>query len=90
MIELLRTFAALALVSGVLMSLLPEGSIKRTAGMAVGLMMLLCWLEGLGGLISLPADAALPPSALTGTGLTLDDAMTDANTRLQDILEAAP
>lgn len=89
MTALLRSFAALALVSGVIMSLLPEGSIKRTAAMTVGLLMLLCWLEGLQGLLPLP-EGTPPDSLLTGSGMTLASASAAARESMQAIWEATP
>ena len=44
MMELLTTFAAFSMAGTVLLSLLPEGGIKRTAGLAVGLLTLMCWV----------------------------------------------
>ena len=41
MLQLLSGFAALSLLSGTLMALLPQGSLRRTAAMVTGLMMLL-------------------------------------------------
>ena len=41
MMDLLETFSALALISGLMNAVLPEGSLRRTAAMAAGLLMLL-------------------------------------------------
>ena len=74
MLQLLSGFAALSLLSGTLMALLPQGSLRRTAAMVTGLMMLLYWSGGLQqllGSISLTSDTPAP--LLTGTGLTLPD-----------------
>ena len=90
MTALLRSFASLALVSGVIMSLLPEGSIKRTAAMTVGLLMLLCWLEGLQGLLPLPEGTLPPYSPLSGTGMTLASASAAARESMQALWEATP
>lgn len=81
MMRLLHGFAALSLVSGALMALLPDRPIRRTATMVVGLMMLMWWAEGLTALWdSLPA-ASVPTIAtpLTSTGLNMSDA--EASTR---------
>ena len=71
---LLKTFATLALISGALLVLLPEGSLRRTAALVMGLLLTLCWAEGLIGLISLislPQDGVLPDTALAPTGTTV-------------------
>lgn len=77
MLELLRAFAGLTLLSGALLSLIPQGSLRRAAGMAVGLMMLMLWSQGLQELgLSMPgaiaADTPSPPAVLqpSGTGLS--------------------
>ena len=76
MMQLLHGFAALSLVSGALMALLPDRPIRRTATMVVGLMMLMWWAEGLSTLWSnFPsASATAVSSALTATGLQLKEA----------------
>ncbi len=74
LIELLHTFAALSLCGSVLLHLLPGGGLRRTAGMAMGLLTLLCWLKGL--LSLLPEDFAspLPDTALTHSAATVEAA----------------
>ncbi|MCH5286740.1 MAG: hypothetical protein J1E43_04910 [Christensenellaceae bacterium] len=68
---LLKTFATLALISGALLVLLPDGSLRRTAALVMGLLLTLCWAEGLISLISLPQGGALPDTALAPTGTTV-------------------
>lgn len=87
MMHLLTTFAALSMAGTVLLSLLPEGGMKRTASLAVGLLTLLCWAEGVAGLLEIDLAAELPATALTATALTLEDASADAVAALQ---EASP
>ena len=60
MMQTIATFAALSMAGTIVLSLLPEGGIKRTAAMAVGLVTLMCWAEGIAGLFGLenPKDAA--------------------------------
>ena len=87
MMPLLTTFAALSMAGTVLLSLLPEGGMKRTASLAVGLLTLLCWAEGVAGLLEIDLAAELPSTALTATALTLEDASADAVAALQ---EASP
>lgn len=75
MMQLLAGFAALSMISGALMTLLPEGSLRHTASMAVGLIMLLYWAQGLQELCdALPALSALPSTALTASGVSLTQA----------------
>lgn len=93
MMELLKRFAALALVSGVLLTLLPEGSLRRTASMTIGLLMLLCWAEGISSLlaeVSLLPAGALAPSLLTQTGLDLTESAAAASDALQAMMEDSP
>ena len=69
---LLKAFAAMALLASALLMLLPEGSLRRTAALVMGLMLTLCWAEGLLALLRLPEGGALPDSALVPTGATLE------------------
>ena len=90
MMELLTTFAAFSMAGTVLLSLLPEGGIKRTASLAVGLLTLMCWVEGLAGLLAnvLPdtqAGALLIPSAVS-----VDSAAQEASSLLQNMWEVSP
>ena len=87
MMPLLTTFAALSMAGTVLLSLLPEGGMKRTASLAVGLLTLLCWAEGVAGLLEIDLAADLPATVLTATAVTLEDASTGAVAALQ---EASP
>ena len=65
MLTLLHRFAALTLTLAVLTWLLPEGSVRRTAMLAAGLMAALCFLEGVQGLLQLPEAPAAPATVLT-------------------------
>lgn len=73
MMRLLGGFAALSLISGALTALLPEGSLRRTAAMAIGLMMLIYWASGLEEMAKALPEALLlqPKAALSSTGLSL-------------------
>ena len=84
MMHLLTTFAALSMAGTVLLSLLPEGGMKRTAGLAVGLLAILCWAEGIAGLLEIDLRADFPPTVLSSTAVTLDGASLDALTALQE------
>ena len=74
---LLKTFATLALISGALLALLPEGSLRRTAALVMGLLLTLCWAQGLLGLIQLPQGGELPDTVLSSTGVTLPQIVGD-------------
>lgn len=87
MLSLLNQFAALSLTSGMLMTLIPEGSMRKTAGMVVGLLILLCWSEGITALVNQAAaiDSPAPPdTALSATSFNAEVAWADA---AQDILQ---
>ena len=75
---LLKTFATMALMASALLMLLPEGSLRRTAALAMGLLLTLCWAEGLTGLLSLPEGDALPDTPLSVTGMSVRTAEEDA------------
>lgn len=64
---LLKTFATMALLSGALLMLLPEGSLRKTAALVMGLLLTLCWVEGLLALFRLPIGGAYPDTVLTAT-----------------------
>ncbi len=44
--EVIQAFAALSLCCGAALMLLPDGSVKRTAALAMGMMLSLLWLQG--------------------------------------------
>ena len=90
MMQLIMRFAAFSLASGVLMTLLPEGSLRRTASMALGLMLLMMWAEGLPKVLSLPVALTRPASALVPTASTLDAAEQAAADMILSRWEAAP
>lgn len=87
MMHLLTTFAALSMAGTVLLSLLPDGGMKRTAGLAVGLLTILCWAEGIAQLLEIDLEADIPTAVLSPTAVTLDETAIDALAALQ---EAAP
>lgn len=92
MLSLLNQFAALSLAAGMLMTLIPEGSMRKTAGMAVGLMMLLCWSEGVSVLLRQVAgiDLPAPPeTALSATGFSAHTAWSAAAHDMLQQMEAA-
>ena len=74
MFELLTGFAALSVLAGMLTALLPEGSLRRTACMVVGLLMLMYWYDGLQTLTGLfPGFSGAPSPILAPTGISLPD-----------------
>lgn len=74
---LLKTFATLALISSALLVLLPEGSLRRTAALVMGLLLTLCWAQGLLGLIQLPLGGDMPDTVLSSTGVTVQQIADD-------------
>lgn len=86
----LATFAALSMVGTVLLSLLPEGGIKRTAGMAVGLLTLMCWAEGIGALLGIELALSPPSTALVPTSVTVESASAQAAEALYSAGEDTP
>lgn len=88
--RLLTTFAALAMAGTVILSLLPEGGIKRTAGMAVGLLTLMCWAEGIAALLGIDLSAETPATALVPTAVSVQAAEAEASAVLADLWEDAP
>ena len=69
--SLLKTFATLALISSALLVLLPDGSLRRTAALVMGLLLTLCWAQGLMAFLQLPEGGGAPDTALTPTGVTV-------------------
>lgn len=65
--DLLHTFAALAMIASAIAALLPEGSLRRTAALAIGLTVTLCWVQGLRQVIARPALPDAPNTALAAS-----------------------
>ena len=81
MIQTITAFAALSMAGTILLSLIPEGGIRRTAAMTIGLLTLVCWAEGIAGLLGLDIDVHLPPTPLVNTAISLpqtESAVADA------------
>ena len=89
MMSTLLTFAALSMAGTVVLSLLPEGGIKRSAGMAMGLLTLMCWAQGIASLLHIDLAAAAPDTILSPTAITVESAAQDAAAALAS-QEAAP
>ncbi len=88
--RILQSFAALSLASGAMMALLPEGSLRKTAGMVVGLLMLLCWAEGIAELLGHPIDPSLPATILAPTAADVEQTAQAALALLHGRGEALP
>ena len=89
-LNLLTNFAALSLCGTVVLSLLPEGGMKRTAGMAVGLLTLLCWAEGVAALLGLDFTLEAPATALAPTSVSVAEASAQAAATLSSQWEENP
>lgn len=90
MLKMLSAFAALSLCGTVVLSLLPEGGLKRTASMAVGLLTLLCWAQGVSVLLKIDLPAAPPSTPLTPTAYSMDAASAAASAALSSQWEVLP
>lgn len=64
----LHPFITLTLCCGVALSLLPEGGLRRTAALVLGVTMTLCWMDSIAGLLHWPELALSPATALVETG----------------------
>lgn len=90
MMQLLTTFASLSIIGTVLLTLIPSGSIRRTAAMAVGLLTLLCWAEGVCALLGIELSPAAPAGILVPTDTSVEDASSHALSALSAQWEATP
>ena len=73
MLTLLHRFAALTLVLGAIRTLLPDGTLRRTAMMCAGLIAALCWLDCLNTVLDLPESPLEAASVLTATDTSAGD-----------------
>ena len=74
MLQLMAGFAALSMISSLLTNLMPEGSLRHAASMAIGLVMLLFWAQGLQDIwADLPTLPRVPSTVLTASGVSLPD-----------------
>ena len=90
MLDTLATFAALSMAGTVILSLLPDGGLKRSAGLAIGLLMILCWAEGISGMLDIPFTAKAPAEILIPTSVNIEGAATEATMMLAHQWEALP
>ena len=66
----LHPFIAFSLCCGIVLSLLPQRSLRRTAALVLGLMLTICWAESLAGLVRFPAITQAASSMLAPSGYT--------------------
>ena len=85
LMQLLTTFAVLSMAGTVLLSLLPENGMKRTAGLAVGLLTILCWAEGIAHLLEISLDADFPASVFSASNVTQSGTAFDDLTALEGV-----
>lgn len=88
--ELLTRFAAFSLACGALMTLLPEGTIRRTARLVTGLMILVLWAEGLQGILSGAESNDIPRTILTPSASGLEERSAQAAADLARRMEELP
>lgn len=90
MLETLASFAALSMAGTVLLSLLPDGGVRRTAAMVIGLITLMCWAKDILGLLGWEMPRESASSALSSTAVTLQDIQEDSVSALSARWEASP
>lgn len=90
MLESLTTFAALSMAGTVILSLLPDGGVKRTAGMVLGLLTLLCWAEGIASLLGFSFSGNNPGTSLVPTAVSVEYAFEEAAEALAERWEGTP
>lgn len=90
MMQTLASFAALSMAGTVLLSLLPDGGLRRTAAMVIGLMTLMCWAEDILALFGRELPTVTASGALSPTSLTLQSMEEDALSAVSARWEASP
>lgn len=65
--SMLFTFAGLSMCVSAVCTLLPGGSLKKTASLVLSLTLLVFWLDTVSSSWSLPELAELPVTVLSGT-----------------------
>lgn len=73
LIEAIHTFAALALACGVVGTLLPEGALKKTAALVMGLLLTLCWADTLSSWLNWPLPSTQPETVLSSAQADVND-----------------
>lgn len=90
MLQALSTFAALSMAGTLILSLLPEGGIKRTAGLVLSLLTLLCWADGIASLLGLSFTVQDASSALVPIAFSMESATDEAAATLSERWDASP
>ena len=88
MLRMLTSFAALSMAVTIILSILPDGGVKRTASLVLGLMTLLCWAEGIASLLgmSFPVPEAATP--LVTTSFSVENAAEEHAAMLEERWDA--
>ena len=71
MLKPLFTVAALSIAGSGVLSLLPHGSLRKTAAMVIGLLTMLCWAEGFLSLLNWTGSGQSDIAVLTPTSVSL-------------------
>lgn len=74
--EWLHPFIALTLCCGVMLTLLPESPLRRTAAMVLGLMITVCWAECIAVFLQWPSAPQIT-GILTETGYSAPSAQAE-------------
>lgn len=90
MMQLLTAFAAFSMAGTVILSLLPDSGIKRTAGMIIGLLTLSSWVQGVIGLFGFTLPDVPAVSPLVPTPVSLTAAVEEASSSLAKHWENMP
>lgn len=73
--EWLHPLIALTLCCGAVTALLPQGGLKNTAALVMGLLLTLCWAECLAALLDWPLLPETVDTMLCKTGFDCDTAL---------------
>jgi hypothetical protein len=90
MLQALSTFAALSIAGTVILSLLAEGGVKRTAALVLSLLTLLYWAEGIATLLGLSFPVQDAASPLAPTSFCVESAAEEAAASLSERWDATP
>ena len=90
MLQALSTFAALSMAGTLILSLLPEGGVQRTAALVLSLLTLLCWAEGIATLLGLSFPVQDAASPLAPTAFCVESAADEAAASLSERWDATP
>lgn len=74
---LIYTFAGMALCAAAVLALLPQGAMKRTAALAIGLIVLAACAAALPEQLPIPAIPEAPDTLLTRSGASAESAQAE-------------